>query len=220
MNLRDFTNWALQESSVANPEPNYKYKGECVSLIQQYLYKILNIPFKARGNAKDWANNADVLTHFNKLDSKDMIKPGDILVYGEDYGQGYGHMGYINYDGKYVDQNGIKKYMVGIKNEPFKGYICILRSKENIDLGLEYTKGNYITNYVMKVRDGIWGNVKSKSELTDDGKKNSLDNGNYKKGTVFTALDVITGTDGSVWARTPSGFVCIKDNNMIYCNKV
>ena len=41
MNLREFGTWALSQGSVANPTPNYKYKGQCVSLIQQLLYFVL-----------------------------------------------------------------------------------------------------------------------------------------------------------------------------------
>ena len=85
MNLKDFQSWALSQGSVANPAPNYKYKGECVSLIQQLLYQVLGIPFKARGNAKDWATNSDVLAHFNKLSVGTSLKAGDILVYGSNY---------------------------------------------------------------------------------------------------------------------------------------
>ncbi len=132
MNLKEFGDWALREVSVANPPPNYKYKGECVSLIQQLLYRVLNIPFKARGNAKDWATNADVLKYFNKLSSDTRLKKGDILVYGSNYGGGYGHLGFIDANGKYFDQNGINLRKVGYRDNPFNGYICVLRSKENM----------------------------------------------------------------------------------------
>jgi len=33
------------------------YKGQCVSLIQQYLNKVFDVPYVARGHAKDWASN-------------------------------------------------------------------------------------------------------------------------------------------------------------------
>ncbi len=135
MNLKDFQSWALSQGSVANPAPNYKYKGECVSLIQQLLYQVLGIPFKARGNAKDWATNSDVLAHFNKLSVGTSLKAGDILVYGSNYGGGYGHMGFIGSDGKFYDQNGIKSRKVAFKDTPFNGYICVLRSKKEMDIG-------------------------------------------------------------------------------------
>lgn len=83
MNLREFGEWALNQGQVANPPPNYKYAGECVSLIQQYLYQVFAIPFEAHGNAKDWANN--VPKEFNKLSATTGLERGDILVYGENY---------------------------------------------------------------------------------------------------------------------------------------
>ena len=72
----------------------------------------------------------------------------------------------------------------------------------------------------MKVRDGVWGRQKSYNELSADGKRHALANGCYKEGTVFTALEIINHSDGSVWARGYSGYVCIKDNSNTYCVKV
>ena len=56
MNLAEFGIWAISQGSVANPQEN-SFKGQCVSLIQQYLYQVFGKPFKAHGNAKDWATN-------------------------------------------------------------------------------------------------------------------------------------------------------------------
>jgi hypothetical protein len=68
----------------------------------------------------------------------------------------------------------------------------------------------------MYVRYGAGLNygIKLVKELTEDGKKNALDKGLnnlaiYRKGTVFTALEIIENNYGK-WARTPSGYVCIK----------
>lgn len=223
MNLQEFGSWALSQGSVANPQPNYKYKGQCVSLIQQYLYLVFGIAFKAHGNAKDWANN--VPGGFTKLNNSVALQRGDILVYGANYGGGYGHVGIIDINGKYLDQNGIKALMVAYRDKPFAGYVCVLRPNNQAKLGLasnNYGTGNYKTNAVMKVRDGAGTNYrqKAKRELTADGQKNALDNGCYKAGTVFTALEIINANDGSVWARGYSGYVCIKDNNKVYCQKV
>lgn len=85
--------------------------------------------------------------------------------------------------------------------------------------------GNYKTLYNMKVRSGVWGSVKKVSQLTADGKRNATStNPNasavYKKGTIFTAKKIINHTDGSVWAQSPSGYICIKEKNQTYCQKV
>ena len=56
MNLAEFGDWGLAEKSVANPGVG-TYKGQCVSLIQQYLYRVFGVSYKPRGNAKDWERN-------------------------------------------------------------------------------------------------------------------------------------------------------------------
>ena len=81
MNLKEFGDWALNQGSVANPPPNYKYLGECVSLIQQYLYRVFGIPFQAHAHAKDWAYN--IPNGFTKVNSNP--QKGDIVVYGANY---------------------------------------------------------------------------------------------------------------------------------------
>lgn len=75
----------------------------------------------------------------------------------------------------------------------------------------------YKTNYNMYVRSGAGTNhsVKLVEQLTEDGKKNatsknSKDYAIYKKGTIFTCYERYNNQDGSIWAITPSGYVCIK----------
>jgi len=84
----------------------------------------------------------------------------------------------------------------------------------------------YTCNYNMKVRTGAGTNFACKkvSQLSTDGKKNATStNGNddaiYKQGTVFTAKRLINNVDSSVWAQSPSGYICIKDNKQVYCTK-
>ena len=99
--------------------------------------------FKARGNAKDWAYN--IPDGFTKLSSNVALKKGDILVYGSNYGGGYGHIGLIDVNGKYYDQNGIKRLAIGYRDNPFSGYICVLRPNNQKKLGLNADRsGNRI----------------------------------------------------------------------------
>ena len=134
MNLAEFGDWALAQKSVANPQVN-TYKGQCVSLIQQYLYRVFGVPYKARGNAKDWERNPlpDVL---EKLSNTVALQEGDILVYGSNYGGGYGHVALMDVHMKFFDQNGVKKLEVGYQDKPFSGYVCILRPKNQEALGI------------------------------------------------------------------------------------
>lgn len=131
MNLREFEKWALAQGSVANPEPDYGFKGECVSLIQQYLYQVCGIKFKARGNAKDWANN--IIEGWDKFDVSNTLKAGDILVYTTGK---YGHIVIVNADLKCLEQNWNYNKKVTV-SEIRKGYSCILRSRKAIDVGTD-----------------------------------------------------------------------------------
>jgi len=159
MNLARFGSWALDNGIVATPKGSFG--GECVSLVQQMLDQVIGIPFQGRGNAKDWEYNTDVLSHFNKLPVGTPLIPGDILVYGKPYGydpktnQYFGHVGIIDVNGNYLDQNGIKSRRVAYKSNPFGGYRCILRSKTPFELrdkvgflvGQRVTLQGFATNY-------------------------------------------------------------------------
>ena len=82
----------------------------------------------------------------------------------------------------------------------------------------EFVKGyNYITldNMYVRTGPGTKYGIKLVKQLTNDGKKNATSkNPNayavYKKGTIYTAIDVIKNENG-IWAKTPSGYVCMQD---------
>ncbi len=115
-------------------------------------------------------------------------------------------------------------------NDPYK-YFNVTKQDimkyVNVETNTEFTKGDYVTNFNMYVRTGpsTYYGVKLVKYMTKDGKKNALSQDEnslaiYKKGTFFTALDVITNNYG-VWARTPSGYVCIKGaSGTVYSSKV
>ncbi len=223
MNLGDFGAWALAQKSVANPEPNNKYKGECVSLIQQYLSKVFGKGFKAYGNAKDWENNYPK-EYFNKLAPSEKLQEGDVLVYGSNFGGGYGHIALMDINMKFFDQNGIKKGEVAYQDEPFKGYKCVLRPINQKALGI--TRGysisisqTYTTQVDLKVRDGAGTDKrwKLRSELSKDGQRNAKDTTNavLKQGTKVTCLGMKeVGKD--LWIRIPSGWIAAKYNGNTY----
>lgn len=216
MNLKEFCEWA-KGKSLANPEPNGKYKGECVSFIQQYLYKVFNKSFKAYGNAKDWSTNYPK-NYFKKVTGN--YQAGDVLVYGSNHGNGYGHMGLINYDKKYIDQNGIKKDTVATANKPiFDDEIAILRPINQSKLGLESSSEKFevgktyktqVELYIRK-KAGTDEDIKKVKDITENAKENakftgSNQNAVLKKGTKVTcqATEKI-GKD--IWIKIPSGWV-------------
>lgn len=92
----------------------------------------------------------------------------------------------------------------------------------------EFTTGTYETLSELNVRKGPGTNydIKKVSELTADGKKNATSTdlnhiAEYKKGTRFTAQEIIENTNKSIWARTPSGYVCLKGSTgNIFVKKV
>ena len=95
------------------------------------------------------------------------------------------------------------------------------------DLPAEFVKGcDYVTLDYMYVRWGAGTNygVKLVKDLTPDGKKNATsknpyDYAVYKQGTIYTALDIIRNQYG-VWAKTPSGYVCMKGaSGTLYAKK-
>lgn len=90
-----------------------------------------------------------------------------------------------------------------------------------------YTTGTYQTVMSMNIRTGAGTNyrIKKVKEITADGKKNATNKkpeayAAYKKGTKFTATKIIKNSNGSIWAKTPSGYVCLKGKVIKYCKRV
>jgi CHAP domain. len=84
--------------------PNGSYPGQCVSLVQQYLYQCLDIPFQARGNAKDWVNLPSDIA----VSATGTPKAGDIVVFptrGVVDGVTYGHIGVAVSSTEIFEQN-------------------------------------------------------------------------------------------------------------------
>ncbi len=214
MTLAEFGSWALNQGSVANPQEN-SFKGQCVSLIQQYLYQVFGKPFKAYGNAKDWATNYPK-DYFTKVSTSSKLQPGDVLVYGSNYGEGYGHMALIDVNGKFFDQNGVKKLEVGYRDEPFTGYIAVLRPINQDKLGLNNSKfkvgTTYTTQVILKVRSGAGTNYSQKTynQLTDNAKANAygsgVNAGCLKAGTRITCQE-IKNIGNDIWIKIPSGWI-------------
>lgn len=69
-------------------------KGQCVGLVEVWI-DTLGLPH-VWGNAKDLLVDASV-DHFDRVLNKPMNypAPGDIIVWGESWGGGYGHTGVV-----------------------------------------------------------------------------------------------------------------------------
>ena len=124
--------------------------------------------------------------------------------------------------GMVVDQDyAYKDYPKIIKTSGLNGFKKSTSSKK-----IKYTTGEYKTVREVNVRSGPGANYKQKQikDLTSDGiknctSKNKKDLAIYKKGTIFTALKIVKNKN-SYWAKTPSGYVCLKYKNTVYCKKV
>lgn len=131
------------------------------------------------------------------------------------------------YNGSFFGQNQNGKHAGSLAKYSTQGVLGVLRPKEYIKKE-EFPKGNYQTLGTMNVRSGAGLNfpVKLVKDITADGKKNVVNKSSnaqavYKAGTIFTAKEIIKKSDGSIWARTPSGYVTIKGaSGTIYSKKV
>lgn len=124
MNLTQFKDWAVSQGSVAKYTDG-QYRGQCVSLINQYLARVYGIQAGAWGNAKDWATNGSVLSHFDKVGSP---QAGDIGVSGATATNPYGHIWIYLSPTQCLEQNGRTALRVSI-NAPLFKPIAILRRK-------------------------------------------------------------------------------------------
>lgn len=191
--------------------------------------KVITVVNKYKGrNLGGGYGNYVVIQHGNGFTTKychmkyNSIKVaiGDIVKKGQEIG----YMGNTGYTfGAHLHFEVLKNGKTTNPKPYIKGLSIIPAYKANE----EYTVGNYKTLDVMRVRAGAGTNYRQKlvAELTKDGKKNATSKNEkapacYKKGTVFTAKKITVNKDGSVWAKTPSGYVCIRDKVYIYCEKV
>ncbi len=203
------------------------YGAQCMDLYNKYQQDVLGVNPRGAAYAKLVWDTYDKNV-FERITNTPEFVPriGDVAVWlGAPNNSNLGHISICTGKGdvntfESFDQNwDNKQFCRYVTHNYYGGFAGVLRPKKDINVK-EYTLGLYRTLYVMKVRDGVWGRVKSKEELTPDGKANSNDSGNYLANTNFTALEIIKNNDGSVWARGYSGYICIKDNNQVYCEKI
>ena len=111
--------------AVANPEEG-SFKGECVSLVQMYIYECHGVGFKARGNAKDYCQ-----TLINEGLATKVTNPqyGDIIGWYADSNIGkYGHVAiYLDKNTCFDQSNGQRK--TAQKRKPLAGADIYVRMK-------------------------------------------------------------------------------------------
>lgn len=92
---------------------------------------------------------------------------------------------------------------------------------------LLYTVGSYKCLYPLNIRTGAGTNyrIKKVKEIPEKSRKyltesKLLANATYKKDTIYTASKILKAKDGSIWAKTPSGYVCIASGKKQYSKKI
>ena len=181
--------------------PNGNQKGQCVSLVQQYLIQVFNIPFKARGHAKDFGTSLVK----EKL-ACEVFSPscGDIIVYsGTKANSGYGHIAIYIDKNKMYDQNnethdnykaGYSKILSGAK----KYYRILTKTTE-------WTKGDYelLESKAVRKTHELTNNIqlvgKMKSARPYCTSINPLAKAHIKKGTICKIDKIYYGIEGCVW---------------------
>lgn len=141
MTLFDFGACMMASGSVGNPQVG-TYVGQCVSMIQQYLYLCFGVDYAPRGNAKDF-----VPPKFHRV-TDGSIKKGDVIRYGVDYGGGYGHIGMIVWSGNFMDQNGVRRLAIGKRSQPWPNIESVWRPDNGIELGGPTGSNNWDTKSI------------------------------------------------------------------------
>lgn len=164
------------------------------------------------------------------------VKIGDKVSMGQQIalmgasGQAYGnHLHFGLYKGISIDYS-VDRWVNPVKHLEY--YEDQIVSKETIDKYHpikhedKYKKGIYKTNYNMNIRkkpsiNSAIVKVKECTEAMKPALTSKLPNANaiVKTGINFTALSIVQ--DGSyIWAKNYSGYICISDGQVEFCNKV
>lgn len=124
MNLEQFKQYAVNAGQLGKATDG-QYVGQCVSLINQYLSKVYGISAGAWGDAKDWATNGNVLSHFDRVGSP---QAGDIGISGATQYNPYGHIWIYTSPSTILEQNGRVTGRVS-QGSAYPNPIAILRRK-------------------------------------------------------------------------------------------
>lgn len=178
---------------VPGGSPNEDLLGQCVSLVQQYLYQCLDIPYKARGHAKEWVNlPSDIAVKVT-----DGPKSGDMIVWPT-RGEGYGHIAVAISATEIFEQNAYPEYVAqrlsfakAQQRSNYEAYV-IMRPTKLIEVGEPSTTGVYLnaTRQPFRVRTSpVSGTVNHIVEV-----------GGRAEVTGFLGIE----SDGYQWLRVKS----------------
>lgn len=198
------------------------YKGECVSLVKCYIRDVLDVDPQSIGNAKEYWLKKDskyIRSVFEPIkNTPDFIpKRGDVFVRSSGK---YGHIGIVISATKKefytIEQNfqGCRK-VKRITHTTWTD-INFLRPKnqKNIVEVPTIKPGIYKLTNVRGVYNGYGADSGRKKvhQLTADGKKHAtkkIGNAYLKAETEVSINDIRRLSSGNLWAKIPSGYICI-----------
>lgn len=209
MNLYEFIN---KTNGTIQALPNGGQEGQCVSLVQQYLIQIFNIPFKARGNAKDFGSSLvkDELAIEVQVPSR-----GDLIVYSATLKNKYGHIAI------YIDKNQMYDQNNTTHDNLKCGYSTILKGSKKyyrIIQNEKWTSGDYellVSKAVRKTHDlgnniQIVGLLKASKPFCVT--KGFFDKAHLKVGSICKIDSIYLDNDRRVWGQFGKYWI-------VLCNK-
>ncbi|MGN1420429.1 MAG: CHAP domain-containing protein [Eubacterium sp.] len=212
---------------------------QCVDFVKLYLDKVFKIKAGAWGNARDYWTDFDIREplkkNFTKISNTPDFVPekGDILVWNGDISSSnnYGHIAVASGEGDTsyfysYDQNWNGKKIKKIKHS-YTAFYGVLRPKDKSNIYSVPTvkNGTYSLTNVRGIYNGAGAKTgrKKVNDITADAKKNAVskslkDNAYLKAKTKVTVLETKLSSSGNLWARIPSGWICIweKDKNKLF----
>lgn len=136
MNPVEFQNWAIDQGIVCKHENSGGgICGECVSLINQFCWRVLNVPAMAWGHAWAWGKKNPMNPYLEPyFDIVGSPQPWDIGVQDQAMaGNPYGHIFIYIGNGQILEQNGAVAGRVSIS--PMRPATTILRRKGSTPVG-------------------------------------------------------------------------------------
>lgn len=210
MDLNAFKKWAIDQGSVAK-FTDAKYKGQCVSLISQYLGRVYGIKAGAWGNAKDWATNAEVAKLFTKVGSP---QAGDIGVSGATRTNPYGHIWIYLTPTQILEQNGRVPLRVSIGVPIFKPIAILRRKVQEQDMASDRLITNIARGLLFREPENSIAST-LKPMTSDDALQYVINSkerdGVNKRCNSIKALEAENAALKKQLAEAPKGYVEIKE---------
>lgn len=212
MNLDEFINKTIGTKQAL---PNGNQEGQCVSLIQQYLIQVFNIPFKARGHAKDFGKS---LVSEGLAIEVQVPARGDIIVYeATKLNYWYGHVAIYIEPNKMYDQNN------GYHDNYKAGYASIFKGNKKyyrIIKNEQWVAADYELLFSKAVRKSpncdndkniqIVGLLKAFKPYCVE--KGWFQKAHLKAGTIVLIDSIYLDKERRVWGKSDKYYICL-------CNK-